>query len=209
MSRFNNAVNELLEIIASKVPDGHLDYPLKAYVVGGVAINFYTSYRMSNDIDIQFERSIKDLPKDLFVPYLSEDGTFQELFLDSNYNDTLGLMQEDYQDRAVDYKTFDKKFVVKIIAPVDLVISKTLRFSSKDEEDIKELVYSGLINKEEYISLVDDAIKVGVGFNLNTALNNKQHIIDIIEEYEKEMVEATKELRTIIENNKEKDLTMN
>ena len=33
--------------------------------------------------------------------------------------------------------------------------------------------------------------------------------VDIIEEYKKEMVEATKELRTFMDNNKEKDLTMN
>ena len=184
MAKFNDAVNEILEIIATKVPDSHLEFPLKAYIVGGVAINFYTNYRMSDDIDIQFERKIQDLPNDLFVVYLSEDGTYKELYLDENYNDTLGLMQEDYQDRAKHYRTFNSKFEVNIIAPVDIAISKTLRFSSKDEEDIKELIKKGLVNKEQYIELVDDAIKVGVGFDTNTAIHKKELVLELIDEFE-------------------------
>ena len=45
-------------------------------------------------------------------------------------------MHEDYVDRAKLYKIIDDKFEVYVLSPIDLVISKILRFSDNDEQNI-------------------------------------------------------------------------
>ena len=111
-----------------------MKYPIKAYIVGGVANYLYTQARVSDDIDMIISHRI-DLPRNLFVVYLKDD-SFEKLTFDDNYTDTLGLMHEDYVDRAKLYKIIDDKFEVYVLSPIDLVISKILRFSDNDEQNI-------------------------------------------------------------------------
>ena len=58
-------------------------------------------------------------------------------------------MHEDYVDRAKLYKIIDDKFEVYVLSPIDLVISKILRFSDNDEQDIKGLIQRKLVDKEK------------------------------------------------------------
>ena len=176
MDNYRKAVDELLKEIAKKIPKEHIKYPIKAYIVGGVANYLYTQARVSDDIDMIISHRI-DLPKNLFVVYL-KNNSFEKLTFDDNYNDTLGLLHEDYEDRAKFYKTIDGKFEVYILSPIDLVISKLLRLSDNDEQDIKGLIQRGLVNKEKFIELANDAINVGVGFNPNTAKHNLNLILE-------------------------------
>ncbi|MBN2824409.1 MAG: hypothetical protein JXQ76_03715 [Campylobacterales bacterium] len=176
MNRYQDAINELLEIIASRIPQEHIAYPIKAYIVGGVASYLYTQARASDDIDMIISHRI-DLPQNLFALY-QKDGLFEKLVFDDTYNDTLGLMHEDYPDRANLYKTIDKKFEVYILHPVDLVISKLLRLSDNDEQDIKALIQRNLVDKNKLLELANDAISVGVGFNINSAKNNLELVLE-------------------------------
>ena len=170
MDNYKKAIDELLIEIAKKIPQEHVKYPIKAYIVGGVANYLYTEARVSDDIDMIISHRI-DLPRNLFVVYLKDD-SFEKLTFDDNYTDTLGLMHEDYVDRAKLYKIIDDKFEVYVLSPIDLVISKILRFSDNDEQDIKGLIQRKLVDKEKLIELATDAINVGVGFNQSTAIHN-------------------------------------
>ena len=170
MDNQKKAIDELLIEIAKKIPQEHVKYPIKAYIVGGVANYLYTQARVSDDIDMIISHRI-DLPRNLFVVYLKDD-SFEKLTFDDNYTDTLGLMHEDYVDRAKLYKIIDDKFEVYVLSPIDLVISKILRFSDNDEQDIKGLIQRKLVDKEKLIELATDAINVGVGFNQSTAIHN-------------------------------------
>lgn len=104
MDNYKNAIDELLSEISKKIPQEHVKYPVKAFIVGGVANYLYTQARVSDDIDMILSHRI-DLPRNLFVVYLKNE-KFEKLVFDENYTYTLGLMHEDYVDRANLYKNY-------------------------------------------------------------------------------------------------------
>lgn len=52
MDNYKKAIDELLLEIAKKIPQEHVKYPIKAYIVGGVTNYLYTQARVSDDIDM-------------------------------------------------------------------------------------------------------------------------------------------------------------
>jgi Nucleotidyltransferase of unknown function (DUF6036) len=116
--------------------------PIKMYVAGGAALHFYTGERVSRDVDAVFSRRIA-LPDDLDIAYRDADGAARLLYFDRQYNDTLSLMHEDAHDDSIplsldgiDAKVLD----VRLLAPLDLAVSKISRFSERDRSDIASLV---------------------------------------------------------------------
>lgn len=116
--------------------------PIKMYVAGGAALHFYTGERVSRDVDAVFSRRIA-LPDDLDIAYRDADGAARLLYFDRQYNDTLSLMHEDAHDDSIplpldgiDAKVLD----VRLLAPLDLAVSKISRFSEQDRGDIASLV---------------------------------------------------------------------
>jgi hypothetical protein len=123
----------------AKVP--RTDLPIKMYVAGGAALHFYTGERVSRDIDAVFSRRIA-LPDNLEVAYRDADGAARLLYFDRQYNDTLSLMHEDAQAdslplslQGIDAERLD----VRLLAPLDLAVSKLSRFSQQDRDDILSL----------------------------------------------------------------------
>jgi hypothetical protein len=115
--------------------------PVKMYVAGGAALHFYTGERVSRDIDAVFSRRIA-LPDDLDIAYRDADGAARLLYFDRQYNDTLSLMHEDAHDdsiplslQGIDAGVLD----VRLLAPLDLAVSKISRFSERDRDDIASL----------------------------------------------------------------------
>jgi hypothetical protein len=122
-----------------KVPAGNL--PIKMFVAGGAALHFYTGERVSRDIDAVFSHRIA-LPEDLEVSYRDADGAARLLYFDRQYNDTFALMHEDVHTdslplilEGIDSQVLD----VRLLAPLDLAISKISRFSAQDRADIASL----------------------------------------------------------------------
>lgn len=64
---------------------------------------------------------------------------------------------------------------------------KLVRFVSKDEEDIRDIIEIGKVNKEKLYELAKDAINVGVGFQKKFVETSLDIVIDICDEYEKNM----------------------
>lgn len=115
--------------------------PIRMYVAGGAALHFYTGERVSRDIDAVFSRRIA-LPEDLDIAYRDADGAARLLYFDRQCNDTLSLMHESAQDDSIalalsgiDAEVLD----VRLLAPVDLAVSKLSRFSERDRSDIVSL----------------------------------------------------------------------
>lgn len=97
---------------------------------------------------------------------LDADGRGRVLYLDRNYNDTLGLMHEDaYTDsKPVAIPGIDRKILdVRTLAPVDLALSKLSRFSDLDREDIEVLARSGLIDAASLKKRAEEALGGYVG----------------------------------------------
>lgn len=115
--------------------------PVRMYVAGGAALHFYTGERVSRDIDAVFSHLVA-LPEDLQVAYRDADGAARLLYFDRQYNHTLSLMHEDAQQDSlslalpgVDTGRLD----VRLLAPVDLAVSKFSRFSTQDRSDLLSL----------------------------------------------------------------------
>ena len=181
---FSEAIMEMMEEIAKYIPDAHKQTPVKAYLTGGGAVHYYSNKRVSDDVDLIMQYVVK-LPDDLFVTWINDDGLIEEVHYDYTYNSTFGLLHEDYENRAIILKTIDDKFEINLLSPEDLIISKLVRFASKDEEDIKDIIETGKVNKEKLYELAKDAINVGVGFQKNFVEINLEIVMDICEQYEK------------------------
>jgi hypothetical protein len=123
----------------AKVP--RTDLPIKMYVAGGAALHFYTGERVSRDIDAVFSRRIA-LPDNLEVAYRDADGAARLLYFDRQYNDTLSLMHEDAQADSLPLSLHGisaARLDVRLLAPLDLAVSKLSRFSQQDRNDILSL----------------------------------------------------------------------
>jgi len=160
---FKEAIIEMMEEIAKQIPDSHKQTPVKAYLTGGGAVHYYCNSRVSDDVDLIMQYAV-NVPNDLFVVWLNDEGTLEQVHYDHTYNSTLGLMHEDYEDRAVHMITIEEKFEINLLSPVDLIISKLIRFVQNDDEDIQNIIKTGKVDKDELFALASDAINVGVGF---------------------------------------------
>ena len=136
--------------LMSRIEAGLGDYKgpaVPVYVAGGAASHLYTGSRFSADVDAALGRRLL-LPDDLQVLYRGEDGKSRTLYFDRQYNDTLGLMHEDaHADSiSIDVPGVNRKRLdVRLLAPVDLAVSKLGRFADPDQEDIRALARAGLL----------------------------------------------------------------
>lgn len=141
-AEFVDAFRELAARIAAalkQVPAAEL--PIKMFVAGGAALHLYTGERVSRDIDAVFSHRVA-LPEDLEVSYKDADGAARLLYFDRQYNDALSLMHEDAQAdslplalEGIDSQVLD----VRLLAPLDLAVSKISAFSEQDRADIPSL----------------------------------------------------------------------
>ena len=122
--------------------------PLTVYLAGGMAVHLYTANRVTSDVDAEFSGRII-IPNDLMVEIKLEDGSPQVIYLDTNYNSTFALMHEDYQEDAIPVDLGLERIQVRVLAPVDLAVSKIARLADNDREDIQELVRLGLTTADE------------------------------------------------------------
>jgi len=124
-----------------------------------------TGARVSEDIDAVFSRRLL-FGEDLQVSYRGADGRARILYLDRNYNDTLGLLHENaYKDSrplalpGVDGRTIE----VRILAPVDLAVTKLARLSTQDRADIELMAKEGLIDSASVRRRALEALEGYVG----------------------------------------------
>jgi hypothetical protein len=135
------------------------------YVAGGAASHIYTGSRLSNDVDATLGRRLL-LPDNLQVMYKAADGKQRTLYFDRQYNDTLGLMHEDaHRDSIpVDVPGIDKERLdVRVLSPVDLAVSKLVRYAEPDQEDIRALARAGLLESAQLRDRAAEALAGYIG----------------------------------------------
>jgi Nucleotidyltransferase of unknown function (DUF6036) len=160
------AFREILQRIASSLsgsPPRAL--PVRMYLAGGAALHLYTGERVSRDIDATFSHRIA-LPENLEVAYRDADGAARLLYFDRQYNDTLGLLHEDaYEDSVpLALEGIDSTVLqVRVLAALDLAVSKLGRFSGQDREDIATLARHKLISSAALRRRAQDALRSYVG----------------------------------------------
>lgn len=162
---FIKAIKEVFEKLSKEVFGDNLPpEPVMVYLAGGAATHIYTQARMSNDVDAEFHARMIRPP--VVVTYMDGE-EMRTVHLDQNYSPTLGMQHDGYQDRALEAGFEVKGFKVMLLAPVDLAITKLARFAEHDQADIKSLISAGLIDRQEFETLANEAVDIMVG---NTGL---------------------------------------
>jgi hypothetical protein len=135
------------------------------YIAGGAALYLLTGARVTEDIDASFSKRIL-LDEDIEVSYRDPDGRARLMYLDRNYNDTLGLHHENaYADsRPVNTRGIDRKLIdVRVLSPVDLAVTKLARFTAQDRADIQLLAQRRLIDSRVVRKRAEEALGGYVG----------------------------------------------
>lgn len=162
LDAFAEVVSRVQQALKGSRPDV---FPVRMYIAGGAALHLLTGVRVSEDVDAVFSKRVL-FSEEIEVSYRDPDGRARLLYLDRNYNDTLGLLHEDaHKDaRPVAFPGIDKKLIdVRVLAPIDLAVSKLSRFSDQDREDILLLAREGLIDSASLRKRAEQALGGYVG----------------------------------------------
>jgi len=182
MTAHKGSSSDYIQVIAQLLTKfgaslGKLEQPLPVIIFGGVAVHFYTESRISMDVDIDFMMRRVFLDENMSVQYI-QDGISHTIVIDRTYTPVLGPVQEDYIDRATPFsQECGSNLLVMVASPVDLAISKLGRFAEHDQEDIRNLIECGLLEKKEFEELATDAISVYVG-RVEPVITNMKKALD-------------------------------
>ena len=139
--------------------------PIKMHIAGGAALYLLTGERVTEDVDATFSKRVL-LGTNIEVSYRDYDGQAAIVYLDRNYNDTLGLMHENaaHDSIPVSIDGIDEKILrVQVLTPLDLAVSKLSRFSDEDRDDITLLAKKHLIDARSLRSRAESALAGYVG----------------------------------------------
>ncbi|MBE0623997.1 MAG: hypothetical protein IH606_04190 [Burkholderiales bacterium] len=179
LKAFAEVLTRIRQALEGSRPDV---FPILMYVAGGAALYLLTGARVSEDVDAVFSKRVL-FSEEIEVSYRDPDGRARILYLDRNYNDTLGLLHEDaHKDaRAIDIPGIDRKLIdVRVLAPVDLAVSKLSRFADQDREDILLLAREGLIASASLRKRTEQALGGYVG-DLSSVRNSMAIACRLIE----------------------------
>jgi len=179
LSAFAQIVSRIQQALKGSRPEV---FPIRMYVAGGAALHLLTGARVSADVDAVFSKRVL-FNEEIEVSYRDPDGRARLLYLDRNYNDTLGLLHEDaHQDsRPIDIPGIDKKLIdVRVLSPLDLAVSKLSRFADQDREDILLLAKEGLIDSASLRKRAKEALGGYVG-DLSSVRNSIEVACRLIE----------------------------
>jgi len=170
LKAFTEVLSRIRQALEGSRPDV---FPIRMYVAGGAALHLLTGARVSEDVDAVFSKRVL-FNEEIEVSYRDPDGRARLLYLDRNYNDTLGLLHEDaHRDsQSVTFPGIDKKLIdVRVLAPIDLAVSKLSRFADRDRGDILLLAREGLITSASLRKRAEQALAGYVG-GLNSVRNS-------------------------------------
>ncbi|MBF0159523.1 MAG: hypothetical protein HQL58_08350 [Magnetococcales bacterium] len=145
---------------------GYGGAPVRMYLAGGIAVNYYCGSRHTEDVDASFSHRILLPYADLVVDYQRQDGGHAFLYLDQNYNSTFALTHEDHEEEATEWAGIgnENRLVhLYVLAPVDLAISKVARLTAQDQEDILDLARAQLVTADRFERRAQQALSGYIG----------------------------------------------
>lgn len=148
--------------------DNKLNRKIIIIAVGGTALTLMNLKESTKDIDLCVEKSDyellrKAIPKDKFRADIFQDGYIFCLQL-----------PEDYIKLSKDYeKKIFKNILLKLLNPLDIIITKAARYNARDEEDIALIINKISINKDKLIKRFKEASLTFAGSDNNFSYNFK------------------------------------
>ncbi|MGE4073874.1 MAG: DUF6036 family nucleotidyltransferase [Lysobacterales bacterium] len=119
---------------------------------------FYVGKRVSHHLDAEFAGRVL-LPADLVVEIEGEE----PVYIDTHFNPKFALVHETYQRDAVPVDLGVDLIDLRLLAPVDLAVSKIARFAEVDREDIASLVQAGLTDAAAIAQRAREAVTAYIG----------------------------------------------
>jgi hypothetical protein len=163
-----DALSEMLDKIDAVLRDGgYRGEPVKMYLAGGMAVNYWCGSRHTEDVDASFSKRVLLPYNELVINYTRSDGTKTFIYFDSNYNTSFALLHEDYEDDSLEWEGIGNEHRLVhlyVLNPIDLAVSKIARFTDRDREDIRMLASCGLINAAEVKARAEEALSYYVGY---------------------------------------------
>lgn len=178
---FTFVVEELANRIANNLVDS--DRVVTMYIAGGVAVGFYCDTRFTDDLDAFYDARVGLGGVDVLVRYEDQEGVDRVCYLDTNYNPTIGLLHEDFYRDAIDWdgiQVRNQKVRVKVLAPVDLAVTKIDRYSEQDVADILELAQRKLFTAAAFEHRATEAM-CACPCNRERTKNSIRHLVNAIE----------------------------
>lgn len=171
MSKVYSDLATAMDSIVGKMEDvlrrgGYDGAPIDMFLAGGMAVNYYCGTRYTEDVDASFSRRVLFPADQIVADYVRSDGKPSFIYLDTNYNPTFALMHENFQEDSLPWSTdraTGSLVNLRVLAPVDLAVSKISRFTDRDREDIKALAAEGLITEDELRKRAEEALVDYVG----------------------------------------------
>lgn len=169
----------------SLIKSGKTELNINCYIAGGSAVNFYTGNRGTGDLDFELDKRI-ELPRLELNFRKNDELLLPKLYIDVNYNPTLGLLYGDYKNDAVFLDVFNEDSIIDlnnaniikirpyVFSPEDLIISKLSRWASNDRDDAKELIQLGLVNQDVLEEKIEDALIDYIGLDTFLRYNIKE-----------------------------------
>ena len=156
--------------------------PFSVWLAGGMAVSLYCGSRVTGDIDAELSRRMI-VPTDLLVHADLPDGARKAVWFDVSYNPMFALLHEDYQVDAIRVPLDLRLTDVFVLTPVDLAVSKLVRFSDIDKVDIHMLAQAGLITS---VALEARAAEAMAGYPgaTNMLAYNVRDAVDIVKSVE-------------------------
>ena len=132
-----------LDRVDAEIKTGGYDgEPIRMFLAGGLAVNFHCGSRYTGDIDASFSRRLLLRDEELAWTYRKAAGSDALLHFDRNYNPALALLHPDHEANAVEWLGIGNErraIQLRVLAPLDLALSKVARFSEQDRRDIRDL----------------------------------------------------------------------
>jgi len=170
---FMRAVREIIAVMDGMIPPtftGTVD----AFLVGGAAVHIYTGWRVSDGLDLKLSHRVL-MPRAPSALYIDDDGREKGVRLDTAYSDVIALLPPDWERGSLEVEKIGR-IRVRVIAPVDLAVSKIGRFQGHDADDIEQLARHGLLDADDVEGRCAEALDCFIGgtdmirYNLRDAL---------------------------------------
>jgi hypothetical protein len=161
------ALSEMLDRIDEILRGGGYEgEPVKMFLAGGMAVNYWCGSRYTEDVDASFSKRMLLPYDDLVINYTRSDGTKTFIYFDANYNTSFALMHEDFEVDSLEWEGIgnERRLVhLYVLNPLDLAVSKISRFADSDREDIRMLASCGLLTAAAVKSRAEAALACYVG----------------------------------------------
>lgn len=151
-------LRRVMEKLAGQLTEFEQTFFLTVVICGGTAARLHLGpqYRATFDIDAELVQRVPGLKFDQLSAVVGEN----VYYWDTQFSTTLGIMQEDYLNRAILVPALSiGQLIVKVLDPHDLVISKVSRWADPDRQDTEALCRAGLILPNWLDELLRDALK--------------------------------------------------